>query len=174
MVVTSYSRFLTSGVSDTWETLGHFAESTLLSHDVVSDDLSWSTSDLIIRPYFLVSVRHRHRCERAFSQNTKEALNSSCIFKVLRFAQSVHFFRRSLQISPQTSHCPFLFTRFFKPALNHSAAVSFQAEVLAHLIEAIDVPALVMPSCESGATSPASQITAKHEPLSKTERGPFV
>ena len=36
MVVTSHSRFLTSGVSDTSESLGHFAESTLLSHDLVS------------------------------------------------------------------------------------------------------------------------------------------
>ena len=112
MIVTSYSRFLTSGVPDTSESLGHFAESTLLSHDIVSDDLSWSSSDLIIRLYFLVSVRHRHRCERAFSQDTKEALNSSCIFKVLRFAHSNHFFRMSLQIGPQTSHCTFLFTRF--------------------------------------------------------------
>ena len=100
MIVTSCSRFLVSGVS---ESLGHFAESTLLSHEVVSDDLSWSTSDLIIRLYFLVSVRHKHRCERAFSQETKEALNSSCIFKVLRFAHPNHFFRRSLQVSPQTS-----------------------------------------------------------------------
>ena len=112
MIVTSYSRFLISGVPDTSESLGHFAESTLLSHDIVSDDFSWSSSDLIIRLYFLVSVRHRHRCERTFSQNTKEALNSSCIFKFLRFAHSNHFFRRSLQIGPQTSHCPFLFTRF--------------------------------------------------------------
>ena len=76
------------------------------------DDFSWSSSDLFIRLYFLVSVRHRHRCERTFSQNTKETLNSSCIFKVLRFARSNHFFRRSLQIGPQTSHCPFLFARF--------------------------------------------------------------
>ena len=112
MVVTSYSRFLTSGVSDTSESLGHFAESTLLSHDKVSDDFSWSSSNLIIRLYFLVGVRHRHRCERAFSQDTKETLNSSCIFKVLRFAHSNHFFRRSLQIGPQSSHCTFLFTRF--------------------------------------------------------------
>ena len=85
MVVTSYSRFLTSG---------------LLSHEKVSDDFSWSSSDLTISLYFLVSVRHRHRCERAFSQDTKEALNSSCIFKVLRFAHSNHSFRRSLQIGP--------------------------------------------------------------------------
>ena len=83
MVVTSYSRFLTSGVSDTSESLGHFAESSLLSHNIVSDDFSWSSSNLIIRLYFLVGVRHRHRCERAFSQNTKETLNSSCIFKSL-------------------------------------------------------------------------------------------
>ena len=57
MVVTSYSRFLTSGVSDTSESLGHFAESTLLSHDTVSDDFSWSSSNLIIRLYFLVGVQ---------------------------------------------------------------------------------------------------------------------
>ena len=112
MVVTSYSRFLTSGVPVTSESLGHFAESTLLSHDTVSDDFSWSSSNLIIRLYFLVGVRHRPGCERAFLQETKEALNSSCIFKVLRFAHSNHFFRRSLQIGPQTSHCTFLFTRF--------------------------------------------------------------
>ena len=112
MIVTSCTRFLVSRVPDTSESLGHLAKITLLSHDVVSDDFSWSTSDLIIRQYFLVSVRHRHRCERAFSQNTKEALNSSYIFKVLRFAHSNHFFRRSPQISPQTSHRPFLFTRF--------------------------------------------------------------
>ena len=112
MIVTSCSRFLISGVPDTSESLGHLAKSTLLSHAVVSDDLSWSTSDLIIRLYFLVSVRHRHRCERTFSQNTKETLNSSCIFTVLRLAHSNHFFRISLQIGPQTSHCPFLFTGF--------------------------------------------------------------
>ena len=106
MIVTSCSRFLTSGVPDTSASLGHFAESTLLSHEKVSDDFSWSSSDLIIRLYFLVSFRHRHRCERAFSQDTKEALNSSCIFKVLRFAHSTHFFHRSLQIGPQKSPLP--------------------------------------------------------------------
>ena len=74
MVVTSYSRFLTSGVSDTSESLGHFAESTLLSHDIVSDDFSSSSSNFIILLYFLVGVRHRHRCERASSQDTKETL----------------------------------------------------------------------------------------------------
>ena len=42
LVVTSFPRFLTSGVLDTSESLGHFAESTLLSHDTVSDALSWS------------------------------------------------------------------------------------------------------------------------------------
>ena len=102
MIVTSYSRFLTSRVPDTSESLGHFA----------GKRFSWSSSDLIIRLCFLVSVRHRHRCERASSQDAKEAPNSSCIFKVLRFAHLNHFFRRSLQIGPQTSHCPFLFTRF--------------------------------------------------------------
>ena len=51
----------------------------------ISDDFSWSSSNLIIRLYFLVGVRHRHRCERAFSQDTKETFNSSSIFKVLRF-----------------------------------------------------------------------------------------
>ena len=50
VIVSSCSRFLVSGVS---ESLGHLAESPLLSHDVVSDDLSWST-------YLLVSVSHRH------------------------------------------------------------------------------------------------------------------
>ena len=105
-------KFVTSGVPDTSESLGHFAESTLLSHDIVSDDFSWSSSNLITRLYFLVGIRHRHRWERAFSQDTKEALNSSCICKVLRIAHSNHFLRRSLQIGPQTSHCTFLFTRF--------------------------------------------------------------
>ena len=85
MVVTSYSRFLTSGVPDTSESLGHFAESTLLSHEKVSDDFSWSSSDLIIRLYFLVGVRHRHRCERAFSQDTNVHLQSFevCTFEPL-------------------------------------------------------------------------------------------
>ena len=69
MIVTSYSRLLTSGVPDTSESLGHFAESTLLFHDVVSDDFSWSSSDLIIRLYFLVGVRHRHRSrERSLAE----------------------------------------------------------------------------------------------------------
>ena len=124
MIVTSCSRFLVSGVPDTSESLGHLAESTLLSHDVVSDDLSWSTSDLITRLYLLVSIRHRQRCERAFLQDTKEALNSSCIFKVLRFAHSNHFFRRFLQISPQTSHRTFLFARFQTSPEPQRAAVS--------------------------------------------------
>ena len=43
MIVTSYSRFLVSGVSDTSESLGHFAESTLFSHEKVSDDFSSSS-----------------------------------------------------------------------------------------------------------------------------------
>ena len=111
--MTSCSRFLVSGFSEhVGEPRSFRGKHAALSHDVVSDDLSWSTSNLIIRLYFLVSVRHRHRCERPFSQDTKEALNSSCIFKVSRFAHSNHFFRRSLQISPQTSHRTFLFARF--------------------------------------------------------------
>ena len=81
MVVTSYSRFLTSRVPDTSESLGHFAESTLLSHDKVSDDLTWSTSTLIIRLYFLVGtgidarglcrkIRRRRSTPRAFSKSS--------------------------------------------------------------------------------------------------------
>ena len=148
MVATSYSRFLTSGVSDTSESLSHFAESTLLSHDIVSDDFSWSSSNLIIRLYFLVGVRHRHRCERAFSEDTKEALNSSCIFKVLSFAHSNHIFRRSLQISPQTIHCTFLFT-MFKPALNHSVAVSSSQRVKISQFQTGTPLICRRPSCDS-------------------------
>ena len=51
-------------------------------------------------------------CRRQAQASMREALNSSCIFKVWRFAHANHFFRRSLQIGPQTSHCTFLFTRF--------------------------------------------------------------
>ena len=66
MFVTSYSRFLSSVVSDTSESLGHFEENTLLSHVIVSDDFSLSTSDLIIRLYFVVGVTHRHRMREGF------------------------------------------------------------------------------------------------------------
>ena len=112
MTAASCSSFLGTGVLDTSEGLCHFTKSALLSHDVVSDDFSWPTSDLIVRLYLLVSIRHRHRCERAVSQDTKVALNSPCIFKVLRFAHPNHFFRWSLQVCPQTIHSTFLFTRF--------------------------------------------------------------
>ena len=44
MTETSCSSFLGSGVS---ESFCHLAESTLLSHDVISDDFTWPTSDLI-------------------------------------------------------------------------------------------------------------------------------
>ena len=77
MIVTSCSRFLVFG------SFGHVREprSSRGKHAaLVSDDLSWSTSDLIVRLYFLVSVTHRHRCERAVSQDAKESLNSSGIF----------------------------------------------------------------------------------------------
>ena len=92
--------------------LCHLAESTLLSHDVVSDDFTWPTSDLIVRFYLHVGIRHRHRCKRAVSQGTEESLNSSCIFKVLRSTRSNHFVCWSLQVCPQTSHRTFLFARF--------------------------------------------------------------
>ena len=112
MTTTSCSSFLGSGVSDTSESLCHLAESTLLSHDVVSDDFTWSTSDLIVRLYLHVDIRHRHRCKRAVSQDPEESLNSSCIFKVLRSTRSNHFFCWSLQVCPQTNHRTFLFARF--------------------------------------------------------------
>ena len=79
-VVLQFSRL---GGLDTSEGFCHLAESTLLSHDVVSGDFTWPTSDLIVRLYLLVGIRHGHRCERAVSLDTKESLNSSCIFKVL-------------------------------------------------------------------------------------------
>ena len=61
-VVLQFSR--NSRVSDTSNGVCHLAESTLLSHDVVSDDITWPTSDLIVRLYLLVSIRHWHRCEK--------------------------------------------------------------------------------------------------------------
>ena len=97
--------------SDTSEGLCHLAERALLSHDAVSDDFTWPTSDLIIRLYLLVSIRHQHRCGRTVPQDT-EALNSPCIFKVLKSAHPNHFFRRSLQVCPQTRHSTFPLTRF--------------------------------------------------------------
>ena len=69
----------------------------LLSHDVVS----WPTPNLIVRLNLLVSFWHRHRCERAFSQDTREALDSSGIFKVFRLAHPNHFFRKSPENSPR-------------------------------------------------------------------------
>ena len=77
MTATSCASFLGWGVSDTPESFCHLAESTLLSHGVVSDDLIWPTSDLIVRLYLLVGIRHRHRCEKAVLQDTEESLNSS-------------------------------------------------------------------------------------------------
>ena len=35
----------------------HLAESALLSHDVVSDDFTWPTPDLIVRLYLLAGIR---------------------------------------------------------------------------------------------------------------------
>ena len=101
-----------SGVSDTSESFCHLAESTLLSHDVVSDDFTWPTSGLIVRLNLVVGSRHRHRCERVVSQDTEESRNSSCIFSVLRSTRSNHFFCRSLQVCTQTSHSTFLSARF--------------------------------------------------------------
>ena len=112
MTATSCSSFLVSAVSDTSRGFRHLAESALLSHDVVSDDFTWPTSDLIVRLYLLASIRHQHRCEWAVSEDTKEALNTPSIFKVLRSTHSNHFFCRSLQVCPQTSHSTFLFTWF--------------------------------------------------------------
>ena len=74
--------------------------------------LTWPTSDLVLRLYLLISIRHRHRREKAVWQDTKEPLNSPCIFKVPRSTHSNHFFRGSWQVCPQTSHSTFLFTRF--------------------------------------------------------------
>ena len=59
---------------------------------VVSDDFTWPTSDLIVRLFLLVGIRHRHPCESAVSQDTEESLSSSCIFEVLRSTLSNHFF----------------------------------------------------------------------------------
>ena len=87
--------------------LRHLAESVL-----VSDLFSWPTSELIARLCLLTSIKHWHRCERLVSQDTKEALNSPCIFNVLRFPHPNHFCRKSLRVCPQTSHNTFLFTRF--------------------------------------------------------------
>ena len=99
MVVTSYSRFLTSGVSDTSESLGRFAESTLLSRDMVSDDLSWSSSDLIIR--LQISMREDFLADY---EGDAQLL--------------VHHIRTTSFAGPcRLAHS-------FKPALNHSAAVS--------------------------------------------------
>ena len=70
--------------------------------------MTWPTSDLIVRLYLLVGIRHRHRCKKAVSQDTEESLNSSCIFKVLRSTRSNHFFCWSLQVCPQTSHSTWL------------------------------------------------------------------
>ena len=83
MTASSCSSFLGSGVSDTSESVCHLAESTLLSHDVVSDNFTWPTSDLIVRLTLLVGIRHRHRCERAsrkilLSRSTPRASSLTC------------------------------------------------------------------------------------------------
>ena len=53
------------------------------SHDIVSDEFSWSSSDLIVRLNFLVSVRHRHRYERTFSQSLEVCTFEPLLLQVL-------------------------------------------------------------------------------------------
>ena len=79
--------------------LCQLADSTLPSHDAVSDDLSWPTPHFIVRVNLLASFWHKHRSQRAFSQDTMEAHPS-------------RFFRKSLQVCPETSHSTLLCTRF--------------------------------------------------------------
>ena len=124
MIVTSCSRLLVSGVSDTSESLGHLAESTLLSHDVVSDDLSWSTSDLIIRLYFLVSVRHRHRCEEGCLARYEGGAQLLVHLQSLEVCTFEPLLSQVPADLPTNEPLPVPVHQSFKPALNHSAAVS--------------------------------------------------
>ena len=72
----NFSEFPTSS-----ESFCHLAESTLLFHDVTSDDFTWSTSVSIVRLYLLVSIRHpqsmRKDCPRKIFRSRSNPLASS-------------------------------------------------------------------------------------------------
>ena len=100
--------FFLSGVSDALESLGNLAKGTLLSHDVISNDLSWTTPDLIVCLNLYVGVWQQHRSEIVQWQDSKETLDAMGIFKVSRFARTNHIFRQFLLVCPETSHCSIL------------------------------------------------------------------
>ena len=90
----------------------------------ISDDFAWSSSDLIIRLYFLVGVRHRHRCERGFLARYEGDVQ---LLVHLQSLEVLHIrttsFAGPCRLAHKRTTARFLLTRF-KPALNHSAAVS--------------------------------------------------
>ena len=71
MIVTSYSDF-SFREFPTRRRASVISRKARWSLTIVSDDLTWSSSNLIIRLYFLLSVGHKHRCERFFSQKYEE------------------------------------------------------------------------------------------------------